>query len=185
MVQFYVHGAYAWDFGDDRRGSRRKQEDVTGEQSLLLLDVGGQRLALPSASVGEVLAAARPEPLPGAPAPVIGLVDLRGSVLAVLDGRRLLGMASAPVVATDRFVVLDVGGTRRMLRVDAAIDLVDAPVLSLRQAVADAPRIMSAAGIARMPDGLLVVHDPERFLSQRDTEALEQALADQRTRLCG
>lgn len=143
---------------------------------LLIVSVAGARFGIPLDEVVEVLPAARVAPLPGAPAAVMGVLDLRGELVAVLDAHRCLGHDAPPVRLGDRFVVLRSGRSRRALRVDDAEALVTVAREDVVAAASVAPQILSGAGVARLPDGLLVVHDPDRFLSVSDAEALREAL---------
>lgn len=149
----------------------------TARLDLLTVSVAGASFAIPLADVVEVLPAARTESLPGAPASVMGVLDLRGELVAVLDAHRCLGHDAPPLRPRDRFVVLRSGGSRRALRVDHAEGLVTVGRADVAMASSVAPEVVSGAGIARLPDGLLVVHDPERFLSVSDAGALRAALA--------
>lgn len=138
--------------------------------------IGPVRCGLPMEEVAEVLPAARLTPLPGAPAAVLGVLDVRGEVTAVLDGRRCLGLPDAALRPDDRFIVLAVGECRRALRVDAAEDLVAVPHDGITDAASVAPAALSCAGVARLPDGLLIIHDAVRFLSASDAATLKRAL---------
>ncbi len=57
----------------------------------LLLPVGAERFALELTAVREVLVDPAPTPLPGAPPTVLGVVNLRGEVVPLLDTAALLG----------------------------------------------------------------------------------------------
>lgn len=157
-------------------GGAASPATIDGFQVLVVI-VGGARCALPLDQVVEVLPAARIEPLPGAPTAVSGVLNLRGDVLPVLDGRRCLGLDATPLRPSDRFVVLRVGEQRQALRVDAALDVAVVPDDEVVTAASVMPEVLSTAGIARLPDGLLLIHDPARFLSSRDAAALRRALA--------
>lgn len=151
---------------------------VVASRHLLIVRIGGVRCGLDLSDVVQVIAAATPEPLPGGPATVLGVLDLHGDVIAVLDGRACLGLDPAPLHPDDRFVVLAIGEGRQGLRVDAVEDLGEVTVDAVTGAASLGPAAMSAAGIARLEDGLLVIHDPTRFLSPRDATALASALAE-------
>jgi purine-binding chemotaxis protein CheW len=65
----------------------------------LLLPVGADRYALELAGVHEVVRAPVLTPLPGAPRAALGVMNLRGDVVPVLDTAALLGvgrLAAAP-----------------------------------------------------------------------------------------
>ncbi|HLX08259.1 MAG TPA: chemotaxis protein CheW [Thermoanaerobaculia bacterium] len=57
---------------------------------------GAVDFALPAAQVVEVLPAVAPRPVPGAPAPLLGLLAWRGEALPVVDLALAIGLAPAP-----------------------------------------------------------------------------------------
>ncbi len=57
---------------------------------------GAVDFALPAAQVVEVLSAVAPRPVPGAPAPLLGLLAWRGEALPVVDLALAIGLAPAP-----------------------------------------------------------------------------------------
>jgi purine-binding chemotaxis protein CheW len=63
---------------------------VSGVRALLL-PVGGDVFAVPAALVGEVLLAPTVTVLPTAPPDVLGVFNLRGTVIPILDTARMLG----------------------------------------------------------------------------------------------
>lgn len=96
-----------------------------GADEVMLVRLGGSSYALPVASVREIVRLPQVTRVPGLPAFVAGLANVRGRVLAVLDLRTMLGV-EAP--RGDRLVILDglTATARPMvgLIVDAALDLV-------------------------------------------------------------
>jgi purine-binding chemotaxis protein CheW len=63
---------------------------------VLLLPLGADWYALELAAVREVVLPGRLEPLPGAPPAALGLMNLRGEVLPVLETATLLGIPQPP-----------------------------------------------------------------------------------------
>lgn len=119
--------------------------------ALLLIQVDGERLAIP---LDSIVAIARPgsiTPLPRAVAPVYGVTAWRGRPLTVLS----LGSDRPAIDHESRLVVLGTGA-RAMLAivVDAVDDVTRVPAASLTPAQAG-PRRAYALGV--MADGLLVV----------------------------
>jgi chemotaxis signal transduction protein len=90
--------------------------------SYLLLGLGEERYALRVEDVLEVGTLSNPSPLPGAPPGVIGLQNLRGDVLPLLDLASLVG--AGPRDRGDAMVVVEQGGRRAALAVDALLDVV-------------------------------------------------------------
>ena len=68
--------------------------------AVLFFEVRGTRCALPVAVVREVLAAPHVTPVPGAPAPLRGLVPVHGQVLPLLDVGPALTMGTGDATAS-------------------------------------------------------------------------------------
>ncbi|MGQ0621037.1 MAG: chemotaxis protein CheW [Panacagrimonas sp.] len=56
-------------------------------------ELAGQLYGVPILAVQEVLADAEVEPVPGAPPEVLGVINLRGQIVSVIDLHRRLGLA--------------------------------------------------------------------------------------------
>ncbi len=72
--------------------------------------VAGERYAIGAKHVREVVRLTDLRPVPGAPAPLGGVVNLRGEILAVFDPRTFFGIEAAGRTSTSRILVL--GGDR-------------------------------------------------------------------------
>jgi purine-binding chemotaxis protein CheW len=83
--------------------------------------LGGRQFAVDVTDAREVVVLDTTTPVPGAPTVVIGLMNLRGNVLPVVEARPLLGL---PVrVTTDRALVLADGERRAAVLVEAVLGL--------------------------------------------------------------
>jgi purine-binding chemotaxis protein CheW len=92
----------------------------------LLVALGEDRYALPVEQVREVLRSTVLTPVPGAPAAVRGVLNLRGEIVPALDTAALLELS-----ATGRpgaMVVVEAAGLRAGLAVHALIDVVSLPL---------------------------------------------------------
>jgi purine-binding chemotaxis protein CheW len=135
----------------------------------------GQRFGLPLSRVRRVIPSVSITPLPGAPAIVAGAINLRGQVIPVIDLRRRLGLPERSVALDDRFVIASTA--RRTLALVA--DAVPGVLPAAAEIVAPdtvLPGLPHVAGIAKLDDGLVLIHDLERFLSLDEEHALDRAL---------
>ena len=87
--------------------------------------VAGEAYALPVADVLEIADYGDLTPVPGAPAAIIGVHNLRGQVLPVVELASVLGLSRAG--APDRIVVAESGGRRAGLAVDSVDDVEQLP----------------------------------------------------------
>jgi purine-binding chemotaxis protein CheW len=100
-----------------------------------LVVLGGRRFAVDVADAREVVVLDATTPVPGAPAVVVGVMNLRGNVLPVVEARPLLGL---PVrTATDRALVLADGEHRAAVLVEAVLGLTTLDVAPLPAADGD------------------------------------------------
>ena len=92
----------------------------------LVVALADGRYAVPVASVREVIRTGRLTPVPGAPPAVLGITNLRGEILPVLDTGALLGLrASASAGWT---VIVEAAGQRCGLGVSELFDVVSLPL---------------------------------------------------------
>ena len=96
---------------------------------LLLFRCGGQVLAVEAGVVREIIAASEPTRIPGAPSAVLGLVNVRGTLVPVVDAAQAVGLGGTPRRAT--LVIVERHGRPVGLAVDEVLDLVTVSAASL------------------------------------------------------
>ena len=96
---------------------------------LLLFRCGGQVCAVEAGAVREILAASEPTRIPGSPPAVLGLVNVRGTLVPVVDAAAGIGLGHSPGAGT--LVLVDRGGKLVGLAVDEVLDLVTADASAL------------------------------------------------------
>ena len=123
----------------------------------------GERHALLASAVERVVRTVEITALPGAPEGVLGVIDVGGRLLPVLDLRRRLERPPRDQAASDQLMIVDTGSCRVVLPIEEVHDIV----------VMDAAAV---AGEALAADGLVWSHDVDRLFAPRDAAAFEQAL---------
>jgi purine-binding chemotaxis protein CheW len=87
---------------------------------VLVVVVGARELAVPTAHVREVAALGSATPLPTGPALVVGLTQLRGQIVPLLDLAPGGGAARTPK-PNDALLVVELGAARAALLVDRVV----------------------------------------------------------------
>ncbi|HET6339814.1 MAG TPA: chemotaxis protein CheW [Polyangiales bacterium] len=163
-----------------RRGDA-SESAVTTSVETLLFELSGERYALPMCDVIEIVRAVAVRALPTAPAITLGIIDVRGDIVPVLDARVRFGHPHKTIELSDQFLIAHAGPRRVALHVDAALGIELLTVL----AVDDAGNLPSAlghlAGVAATEEGLVLIHDLRAFLSQAEAVALDAALESTRS----
>ncbi|NRA99957.1 MAG: purine-binding chemotaxis protein CheW [Rhodobacteraceae bacterium] len=116
---------------------RTKTDDLqsanTAEQiELLTFHAGQQEYAVDIMSVREIRGWTKTTSLPHAPSFVHGVINLRGTVLPVIDLARRLEISDEPPQDRDAIIVVDAIGRTVGLRVDSVSDILTLPSDELR-----------------------------------------------------
>jgi purine-binding chemotaxis protein CheW len=130
---------------------------------LLLVRVADMVCAAEAGAVREILAMQHATRIPGAPAAVAGLINVRGELVSLIDGARLLGRAAPE--AAGAVVLMRWRDAAVALTVDEVLDLVPvtAADLSAREdLVGIDPAVVRAVG--RIGDRTFVVLDLDALL---------------------
>ena len=142
--------------------------DSVGGTRCLLFAAGGRLFGCEIAVVREIVPARRATRLPGAPEYVLGLINLRGTVVTVIDLVRRLGGESAD--ARDGSIILVVYGKGSVgLAVDEVRDVQSLVTQRVETTSGNAPEGVPAAivrGLARTPEGLVTLLDVRAVLRQ-------------------
>ncbi len=144
---------------------------------ILLVEVAGERCALPVARVRRIVRAAAVARLAGAPPVVDGVLNLGGRAVPVLSLRRRFSLPDRPLLPDDVFVVAEVGPRLVALRADAGLavlELGDDVVEPAAGLVADPGYVH---GVAKLPDGVVLIHDLDTFLTEAEATRVNDALA--------
>ncbi|MDQ3673168.1 MAG: chemotaxis protein CheW [Gemmatimonadota bacterium] len=136
---------------------------------LLLFEVGGSLFATEMSAIREIVPSQRVTRLPGAPAAVSGLINLRGTIVTVLDGGACLGQ---PSWRRNGGLILLAGYLDGVIGVgiDDVRDIHDATEDQFGARPADAPEGTAVCGV--------VEADSERMLLL-DVRAMIQAILGQ------
>ena len=116
-------------------------------------------------------------PLPKAPPIVEGVINVRGVLMPVLDIRRRFGIPTRPLAPEQHLIVAQAGDRVVALRVDRALELIFLDEGAIEAAPRVVPGAEYVAGIARLPDGLVIIHDLKAFLSLDEAAQMDHAVA--------
>ena len=142
--------------------------DRKGKASATLAEMCSVRLGqtlfgVPITHILEIVGAARPQPVPLAPAFVGGLVHYRGDVLTTVSLRQLLGLPARD--GPQDILVLESSGGCFGLLVDSVGEVltVSSADYEPNPSILEERRKGLFAGAYKLKDSLLVMLDPERL----------------------
>lgn len=125
--------------------------------------------------VQEVLRYTEIAPVPGAPAYVLGIINLRGNVVTVIDTRQRFGLNNADITDNSRIVIIEADRQVVGILVDSV-----AEVVYLRQSeIETAPNVGNdesakfIQGVCNKNGELLILVELDKMMSEEEWSDLE------------
>lgn len=106
----------------------RQAVNEAGTEKYLVFQIGAESYGMPLLQVQEIRTYTPATRVPGAPPYVLGVINLRGNIIAVLDARTRFGLQPPEDEQATVIIVAQVGGKTFGLRVDSVSDVVDVPM---------------------------------------------------------
>ena len=139
----------------------------------VLFFVGGAEYALPAADVLHLETFTSATRVPGSPAHVLGIVQVRGRVVPVIDLRRRFGLEGHELSASSRVVVVQAGGRVIALLADSAREVAKIDPADCRPA----PDVVTDTGqgfvkaVARASNRLVMLIDLPKVVGEEGLDA--------------
>lgn len=143
---------------------------------LLPFTLDGQRYALFLSSVEKVYRSVEITPLPKAPPIVLGIINVRGRIIPVVDMRKRFRLPEREIGPNDQLIIAQTPKLHVALvadRVDGVIEIDDQEIIMTDQVL---PKTDYVEGVVKLAGGLLLIHDLRKFLSLEEEDALMNAL---------
>jgi purine-binding chemotaxis protein CheW len=156
---------------------RNVRQAAVPQVQLVTFRVGGEEFGLDVFAVHEILRYQAPTPMPRAPEFVEGVLDVRGTLVPIVDLRRRFETPQVEYDEDTRIVLVDFNDERLGLVVDSVTEVLRAP----ETAVSPPPAYIRGLaaefvrGIVRVGDRLVVLIDLDRILSSDERIALAAA----------
>lgn len=138
--------------------------------------LAGETYGINVMQVQEVLRHTEIAPVPGASSYVMGIINLRGKVVTVIDTRLRFGLPSGDITDNTRIVIIETGAHVVGIMVDAV-----AEVVYLRQSEIDmAPNIGNddsskfIQGVCNKGGELLILVDLDKLLTEDEWSEIEE-----------
>lgn len=136
----------------------------------LIFHVDDRKLALDISSVEQVCPAVEITPLPSSPAAIVGLVNVHGSIVVVLNLRKKLGIAQREIELSDQLVIASADERQFALLVDEVTEV----AMVLPDQILGGSNGESKSLL--LNDWRVPIYDLANVLSEQEEEQLNEAL---------
>lgn len=147
----------------------------------VLFALAARRFALPLAVVERCVRIVDITALPQAPGIVLGVINVAGRLVPVVDVRKRFGLPDRGIVASDQLLIARTSAQLSARTLALWVDAVEGVVTWAADRVPAAVpghETEYVTGILRLRDGLILIHDLSKFLSLAEGVVLDQVMAE-------
>lgn len=145
---------------------------MTRAVTIVVFELDGHRFGLHAAAVDRVIHAVEITDLPEAPDIVMGVIDVEGRIIPVVNARRRFHLPPRAIDVDDQFILAHTSRREIALPVDAVTGVLLCQPGEVEPSREIFPGLAYVEGVVRRDDGLILIHDLEGFLSLHEEEAL-------------
>ena len=116
--------------------------------------------------VREILRINQTFPVPGAPDFVLGITNIRGNVVTIIDGRKRFSLPSIDYTDTTRMIVVEAQDEMVAIVVDSVSDFIDVPesVIDSKSKIRINGDSRFISGVVTNSDELIIIMNIDKFI---------------------
>lgn len=144
--------------------------------SYVTFSLEDETYAIDVLQVQEVLKLTEIAPVPGVPNYILGIINLRGDVVTVIDARRRMLLPDREPDDASRIVIIDVDNQNVGILVDSVAEVVRIPpdAVDPAPAVGNDQTSRFILGVSSTEDGLTILIDLNKLLSDDEWAAIRE-----------
>jgi purine-binding chemotaxis protein CheW len=143
---------------------------------LVVFTLDERLYALPLARVQRVVRVVEVTPLPKAPDIVLGVMNLQGTIIPVMSMRTRFGLPETETNLSDQIIVADTATRTVGLLVNSVTGIIERNPEEIAVTEKIVPGAQYVEGITKTADGILFIHNIDRFLSTQEEQQLEKIM---------
>jgi len=147
------------------------------KQNIVLFNLDEQRYALYLAAVEQVIRAVEITPLPKSPDIVLGIINFYGSIMPVIDLRRRFRLPTREIELDDQFIIVQTSKRLVVLAADSVTGVLELECNNVIETKETFPYADYLSGITKIENNIVLISDPEKFLSLNENILLDESLS--------
>ncbi len=143
---------------------------------LIVFTLDNQRFALPLSIVERAIRIIEIVPLPKAPEIVMGVINLHGKIIPVVNIRKRFHLPQREISLNDQLIISNTKKRPLAILVDSVLGVFEFPEKKIISADKILPDIEYVEGVAKLEEGIILIHDIDKFLSLEEEKAIDEAI---------
>ena len=146
----------------------------------VVFSLDGQRYALHLSAVERVIRVVEMTSLPKTPDIVLGIVNVEGQIIPVVNIRKRFRLPERELDLSDVLIIAQIPRRTVALVADNVSGVIEGSEQDITEAKEILPRMEYVKGVVKLKDGLVLIHDLDKFLSLEEDKELDTALKKKR-----
>jgi purine-binding chemotaxis protein CheW len=149
---------------------------VNKSNQLVVFTLDEYRIALYLSAVERVVHIVEITPLPKAPDIVIGVFNMEGRIIPVLNIRKRFRLPEREMKLSDQLIVANTSRQTVALVADEVSSVIERSDQEIVSAEKIFPGMEYVKGVVKLEDGMILIHDIDKFLSLGEEKAINKAM---------
>jgi purine-binding chemotaxis protein CheW len=145
---------------------------------LVSFNLDDQKYALFLSAVIRIIRVVEITSLPKAPDIVLGVINMHGQIVPVLDIRKRFRLPQREIQLEHQLIVASTSKRTVALLVDFVSDVVEISEEKIIAGEHILPGMEYVEGVVKTEDDMILIHDLEQFLSLQEEKALHESMED-------
>ncbi|MDY0191715.1 MAG: chemotaxis protein CheW [Desulfuromonas sp.] len=141
---------------------------------LIVFALGQLQCGIALEAVERVVRVVEITPLPGVLPMLLGVVNVQGQVVPVVDISQRFGFTLRPVTLSDQLLITKWNGRILALKVDTVCEVCDCPDNSHFSAESIMPNLPFIKGVVKSANGLILIQDLNQLVSAQEYGIIQE-----------
>lgn len=151
---------------------------MAGTHQLVVFTLDDQQFALKLSSVQRIVRAVEVTHVPEAPDAVMGVINVEGKIIPVVNSRRRLGLPERDLGLNDLFIIVQEGGVSLALVADEVKPVMELPESEFVTSSEVLPGSGFVQGMAKVDSGMILSLQIDKALTPEDRSHVYSALVE-------
>jgi len=151
---------------------------MKGDVDLVIFTLDESRFALKLSAVDRVVRVVEITSLPKAPDIVLGIINVQGGIIPVVDVRKRFRFPKRETQLNDQLILARTAKRTVALLADDVTGVMTCPVKRIVEAEKVVPGMAFVEGIVKIDEGMILIHNLDIFLSLDEKNRLDDALRE-------
>ena len=144
--------------------------------TLVVFTLDSQHYAIHLSKIERVIHAVELTPLLQAPEIVLGVINIQGRIVPVVNIRKRFRLPEREMNLSDQLIIAQTSRRTVALRVDMVIGVVERSEKEVIVAEEILSQLEYVEGVMKLEDGMVFIHDLDNFLSLEEEKTLDAVI---------